>query len=184
VLCENWTGADAWRWIGYNPDMDQTGMLYTLIFLTRGEQVLMLHRRNPPNQGLWNGIGGRIEAGETPLACALREVREESGYHLERLHFAGTLTWDGFETPPGGLYLFTAEAPSGDARGNGEGELAWKSKAWVFSALEVVSNILVFGPNILNGAQPKEYYFNYREGKIAGYEIREIPPDYLREYER
>ena len=42
----------------------------------------MLHRRRPPNQGLWNGVGGRIEAGEPPLAACLREVQEETGYRL------------------------------------------------------------------------------------------------------
>ena len=154
--------------------MDRSLMRYTLIFLTRGEQVLMLHRRNPPNQGLWNGIGGRIEAGETPLACALREVGEETGYQLKALRFAGILTWDGFETPPGGLYLYTSEAPEGEARANGEGDLDWKPRDWVFSDPAVVSNIHVFGPKVLNGAAPLEYYFQYREGEILRYEFREL----------
>lgn len=39
---------------------------FTLCFLLHGEDVLMLHRRFPPNQGLWNGVGGHIEPGETP----------------------------------------------------------------------------------------------------------------------
>jgi 8-oxo-dGTP pyrophosphatase MutT (NUDIX family) len=55
-------------------------LLFTVCFLTRGEQVLLLHRSSPPNRGLWNGVGGHIEPGERPLASALREVREETGY--------------------------------------------------------------------------------------------------------
>ncbi len=146
-------------------------MRYTLCFLTRGENILMLHRRNPPNRGFWNGIGGRIEPGETPIQGALREIREESGYQLEALRFCGWLTWEGFEIPKGGLYLFSAEAPAGEAVSNDEGELAWQPREWVFHSDEVVSNIHVFGPLALNDPQPKEYHFIYREGKMMGFTL-------------
>ncbi len=59
--------------------MDSPSLRYTLCFLTRGDSVLMLHRQKPPNLGFWNGVGGRLEQGETPRACMLREVREETG---------------------------------------------------------------------------------------------------------
>jgi 8-oxo-dGTP diphosphatase len=160
---------------GYNAPMNQSWLRYTLIFLTRAERILMLHRRRPPNQGLWNGIGGRIEPGESALAGALREVHEETGFQLDDLHFAGILTWDGFETPPGGLYIYTAEALEGDVVENGEGELAWKPRDWVFSDPGVVSNIHVFGPVVFNGSVPQEYYFEYRDGAILRYEFRELP---------
>lgn len=147
---------------------------YTLCFLTRGEEVLMLHRKNPPNQGLWNGVGGRLEAGETPRDCVLREVREETGFQLDDVTFRGLLTWDGFETPPGGLYIFTAQAPDGLPSACPEGELAWKQRNWVFSSPEVVSNIHVFGPLVWNGAPVQEYYFSYRDGQITRHEIRPL----------
>jgi 8-oxo-dGTP diphosphatase len=154
--------------------MDTSLFRYTLIFLRRLDQILMLHRRNPPNQGLWNGLGGRIEPGETPLACALREVREESGFELETLEFGGLLTWDGFETPPGGLYLFRGDAPEGEERGNGEGELEWKDLSWVLSDKGVVSNIHIFGPGFFRGAAPREYRFHYQDGEILSYEFLEL----------
>ncbi|HMD89146.1 MAG TPA: NUDIX domain-containing protein [Anaerolineaceae bacterium] len=148
---------------------------YTLCFLTRRDQVLMLHRRNPPNQGLWNGVGGRIEPGELPLASVLREVREETGFQLATAHFAGLLTWRGFEVQDGGLYIFTAAAPQGEAVGNDEGKLAWKPMQWVFSSDEVVSNIHVFGPPVLSGAPPQVYDFEYRSGQILSYQISPLP---------
>jgi len=147
---------------------------YTLCFLTRGDEVLMLHRNYPPNQGLWNGVGGRLEPGESAIACIVREVREETGYLLAEAAFRGLITWDGFETPPGGLYLFTAEAPPGEPQECSEGELAWKPRAWVFSSPEVVSNIHIFGPLVMDGAPPQEYSFSYRDGRISNYEIRAL----------
>ena len=141
----------------------------------RGQTALMLHRRKAPNRGLWNGVGGHIVAGETPLACALREVREETGLALDSLRFGGLVTWDGFETPPGGLYVYTGAAPGGEVTSNGEGDLAWKPLDWVFSAREVVSNIHVFGPRVLSGHPPLEYRFHYRNGEIQSYELLDLP---------
>lgn len=161
----------------YNHKMDFLDLRYTLIFLTRGQDVLMLHRRKPPNQGLWNGIGGHIEAGEAPLACALREIREETGFVVEQLQFHGLLTWEGYETPAGGLYIFTAEAPAGELAGSDEGELAWIPREWVFSSPEVVSNIHIFGPAVFNGDPPRVYHFHYRAGEIEHFEFRSLPPD-------
>jgi 8-oxo-dGTP diphosphatase len=132
----------------------------------------MLHRRRPPNAGLWNGVGGRIEAGETPLGACLREVREETGYRLDGARFAGVLTWAGFEVSDGGLYLFTAEAPRGEPGPCAEGELRWQTRAWVLSAPEVVGNIHCFGAEVLGGqAQPRWHHFEYDGPRIARYEV-------------
>lgn len=144
---------------------------YTLCFLTRGDTILMLHRQKPPNRGLWNGVGGRLETGETARDGILREVREETGFILPEVRYAGILTWDGFETPPGGLYIFTAAAPPGEPHACDEGPLAWKARDWVFSSPEVVSNIHIFGPQALTGAPPQHYHFDYRAGEIVHYEI-------------
>ncbi len=151
-----------------------TDLRYTLCFLTRGSHVLMLHRNSPPTQGLWNGVGGHIEPGESPRACILREIREETGYVVNDVTFAGLLTWEGFETPSGGLFIFTAEAPDGDPLDCSEGTLAWKPRSWVFSSPEVVSNIHIFGPLVLNGRPAQTYHFQYEDGKIAAYEFRPL----------
>lgn len=147
---------------------------YTLCFLTRGETVLMLHRRFPPNRGLWNGVGGRLEPGETPLRGALREVEEETGFRLESLTPRGILTWEGFETLPGGLYLFTAEAPAGEPRQNNEGDLAWQPIAWACAAPEVVSNLHIVLPRLLRGDPPARYHFVYAGGEITHYWVKRI----------
>jgi 8-oxo-dGTP diphosphatase len=150
-------------------------MMYTLCFLTRSDQVLLLRRNRPPNQGLWNGVGGRIEAGETPLQSCLREVREETGYSLKEARFAGLLTWEGFEIADGGLYLFTALAPPGEPEACSEGRLEWKTRAWAASHPDVVDNLHYILPAVLNGASPQIYHFVYQNGQI----IRRLTFPYL-----
>jgi len=47
-------------------------------------QLLLLHRKRPPNQGLYSPIGGKLEqsSGESPWSCALREIHEEIAIQL------------------------------------------------------------------------------------------------------
>ena len=56
--------------------------LATLCYVRRDGQTLMLHRvkkANDMHQGKWNGLGGKLDPGETPEECAVREIFEESG---------------------------------------------------------------------------------------------------------
>ena len=57
----------------------------TLCYITRGNDVLMLHRikkKNDLNQDKWIGIGGKFEGEESPDECLLREAKEETGLAL------------------------------------------------------------------------------------------------------
>jgi len=150
----------------------------TLCFLLHGEDVLMLHRRFPPNQGLWNGVGGHIEPGETPPQAVIREVAEETGYRITKPVFGGLMTWDGFETPPGAIAIFTAEVKHREFVNNHEGSLAWQPREWACSAPEVVNNIHVFLPKILAGESPLHFHFSYRDGVRVKDQISAMPPDF------
>jgi len=151
---------------------------FTLCFLLNGDEVLMLHRRFPPNQGLWNGVGGHIEPGETPREAAVREIAEETGYHVKDPQFAGLLTWDGFEIPPGAIAIFTSDVPDRDFLTNHEGELAWQPRDWACTAPDVVDNIHVFLPKVLAGEPPFHYHFTYQDGKRIKDTINPIPEDF------
>lgn len=53
--------------------------LAALAVVLRGDQVLLVQRRNQPDAGLWGFPGGHVEPGETALAAAARELAEETG---------------------------------------------------------------------------------------------------------
>ena len=67
--------------------------LYTVgfIFDANFEQVVLITKNRPEWQkGKLNGVGGKIEAGETPPACIVREVREEIGLSTEEMDWTHT----------------------------------------------------------------------------------------------
>ena len=91
----------------------------------------MLYRnkkKDDPNEGKWIGVGGKFEPGETPDACMLREVREETGLTPASYHFCGVIhfisdTWEDED-----MYLYRAEIDGSAANKTPaceEGELRW-----------------------------------------------------------
>ncbi|MDO9637654.1 MAG: NUDIX hydrolase [Pseudotabrizicola sp.] len=50
-----------------------------LAVVIRAAQVLLVQRANPPDAGFWGFPGGKVDFGETLLAAAARELREETG---------------------------------------------------------------------------------------------------------
>ncbi len=49
-------------------------------------RVLLLHRAQEPNKGMYSPVGGKlkVDAGEGPHDCALREIHEETGLVIDR----------------------------------------------------------------------------------------------------
>ena len=57
----------------------------TLVFVIREGRILLIRKKRGLGAGKINGPGGRIEPGETPHACAIRELREELGVEAGEL---------------------------------------------------------------------------------------------------
>ncbi|HEX9485103.1 MAG TPA: NUDIX domain-containing protein [Gemmatimonadaceae bacterium] len=59
-----------------------------VIWHTSAEWRVLILRRAADTRcpGSWEAVHGRIEAGETPAAAAVREVREETGLEILRLY--------------------------------------------------------------------------------------------------
>ena len=90
----------------------------------------MLHRvkkENDYHQGKWNGLGGKFEPGETPEACAIREVQEESGLTIKAPELHGHIMFPLFDGKSDWfVFLFTAKEWTGELLDDPpEGHLAW-----------------------------------------------------------
>lgn len=64
---------------GEAPDWSQWRgeILATLLFVVKDGQILLIEKKRGIGAGKVNGPGGKINPGESPLECAVRETEEE-----------------------------------------------------------------------------------------------------------
>ena len=127
----------------------------------------MLNRQNTSWMGSWNGVGGRIDDGETPKECILREVFEETGIELAAVRDCGVVTWDADGKDFGGMHIFLAELSEAfdypTPRGTEEGILDWKRTDWLFHPENtgIIKNIQRFLPKMLSEAKRYKFHCVY-----------------------
>ena len=133
----------------------------TLCFITHGDDILLLkramHRRVYP--GYYNGVGGHIERGEDPLTSAIREIHEETGLAVDKVHFCGSTIIDAGHDTGILLFIFTAQAISRDFVDSDEGTLQWLPLQQVLDGiiqtgvndLPLVEDLPIILPRIFRG---------------------------------
>lgn len=122
-----------------NPSPESAPLPYRIAVLCdlRDEhgRVLLLRRKKAPNQGLCSPIGGKLDldTGESPTACAQREILEEAGIHvpMERIRLVGMISERAFERSGHWLIFWfrvldPVVVPAQTIR---EGELEWHDPA-------------------------------------------------------
>jgi ADP-ribose pyrophosphatase YjhB (NUDIX family) len=85
--------------------------LATLCYVKHEGRTLMVHRvkkADDIHQGKWNGLGGKLEPGESPEECVIREVREESGLEIHSPRYHGLLIFTNFKGDDWYVWVFTA----------------------------------------------------------------------------
>ncbi|WP_129688515.1 NUDIX hydrolase [Gottfriedia acidiceleris] len=156
-------------------------MKYTLCFIKRNDELLMLNRINAPTMGIWNGVGGKIEKGETIERSVQREIAEETGIHIELkdITYKGKVTWHEEDVDFGGMYLFLAEVSNSltydTPLKTDEGILDWKKIDWVIDEKNqgVGECIPYFLPILLNNERNHHYSFYYKENTVVDVVIEE-----------
>ena len=103
--------------------------LATICYIDNGKELLLLKRNKKPNdvhEGKYIGVGGKIEAGESPEECAIREIFEETGLKVHKMALKGIITFPEF-TPDHDwyTYVFRVTDFSGELIDSPEGTLEW-----------------------------------------------------------
>lgn len=161
--------------IPHTTETSPTQIIATLIFIIRDGRILLIHKKRGIGAGKINGPGGKFEAGETALQCALRELREELGIQAvdptERgvLHFSfrcGT-------TPETRCHVFTAHDYIGEPIETDEAVPLWFSLDALPFERMWADDPLWF-PHLLAG-ENFEGFFLFEGERIITHEIRLIP---------
>lgn len=97
----------------------------TLTFVIEEHRLLLIRKKRGLGAGKINGPGGRLEPGESPGACAVREVEEELGITPRGLSARGELRFqftDGYSIH---VFVFSASHYEGDPRETEEAIPIW-----------------------------------------------------------
>jgi 8-oxo-dGTP diphosphatase len=146
----------------------------TLCYIRRraasGYEYLMLYRnkkKEDPNEGKWIGVGGKFEPGETPDACMLREVKEETGLVPECYHFCGVIHFLSDEWEDEDMYLYRAEVAEGDVLTScDEGELRWVAESGLMD-LPMWEGDKLFLKPLMEGADSINMTLRYEGDRLA-----------------
>lgn len=71
--------------------------------------------------------GGKLEEGETPSKCVIREFMEETGLKLKNPKLKGISHWK--DSTEGIIFIFTATEYEGTIKESDEGRLEWIDKS-------------------------------------------------------
>ncbi len=148
-------------------------ILATLCYIECNQQILMLHRvkkKGDIHKGKWNGLGGKMEAGESPKMCAIREIKEESGLDVSEIHFVGQITFPKFDgTNDWHCFLYHVTAVTGTLIDSPEGDLKWIDREKILD-LNLWEGDRIFIPWVLEH-QHFMARFIYEEKVFKGYDV-------------
>ncbi|KRN27915.1 nucleotide NUDIX family hydrolase [Lactobacillus selangorensis] len=149
----------------------------TLALVRDQQQILLINRLKQPFLGMWNGVGGKIESGETPIQGIKREIQEETGLTMDHYELSqnGLLKWHQNGTFVDGIYLFVANLKQPFPQNvypqaTREGILNPFPTAWVTNKnnVGIVADLKAALPSLLANEQTT-YYTNFVNDELTDF---------------
>ncbi len=106
----------------------------TLLFLRKDNEVLLAMKKRGFGAGKWNGVGGKIEAGETIEAALVRECQEEINVTPKNWQKVAELDFvQDAETDPWHMYVYAyiTEEWTGEPSESEEMKPTWYSLDYI-----------------------------------------------------
>ena len=107
-------------WSNWQPDL-----VATLLFVVRGGQVLLIRKKRGLGAGKINGPGGKLDPGETPEECAVRETEEELCVKATGVSEVGRLSFQFVDGMRLYCHVFRADGCLGEAQETEEAIPRW-----------------------------------------------------------
>ena len=88
-----------------------------VVVFVKDKKLFLTQRTGSVGEGTWAFVGGKIEPGESPIAAAIRESKEEVGVKLRSLkHLFTTFSFLSENQTRYRVFLFLAESFDGDLK--------------------------------------------------------------------
>lgn len=149
-------------------------MITTLCYLEKENKYLMLHRtkkENDINKNKWLGVGGKLEKGETPEQCLIREVKEETGLNLIDHVHRGIVIFNYNDDEPLDMHLYTSKNFSGEIQECSEGDLKWIDKSEIYK-LNLWEGDRIFLELLEKDAPFFQLILNYENDNLLSSELK------------
>ncbi len=151
-------------WIHWTPQERAT-----LLFVRHADRLLLIRKKRGLGAGKINGPGGRLEDGESPLQCAIREVQEELHVTPTGVEPRGELAFQFVDGYALFVYVFSATHCEGEPQETVEAAPLWIpidaipfDQMWADDAL--------WFPHLLS-EQPFHGRFLFDGDALLGYEL-------------
>lgn len=157
--------------------------MFTLV----DERILLIHKKSGHGAGRINGPGGKLQTGESTLACAIRETREEVGLIIspEDCRCVCEMRFVEEDGPQWLGFAFVADACTGEMIETDEARPFWcevqqipfaqmwpDDAVWLPRALSMASS-----PKPVNspGQEPLIGNFLFRREVLLAHQFEEVP---------
>lgn len=154
----------------WRPDL--TG---TLLFLSSNDDVLLIRKKRGHGAGKINGPGGKLDAGESPAQCAVRETFEETGVEALDPQLAAIMRFVDLESDDWLGYVFVAPRYRGDLRETAEAIPAWFARGDI-PFEEMWDDDRYWLPRILAGEVLKGDFL-FRAGTLLAHRLYPLEPE-------
>ncbi len=138
----------------------------TLLFIVQGDEVLLIRKKRGLGAGKINGPGGKLDPGETPEQCIIREVQEEllittlDPVPRGEVKFQFT---DGYSVH---VYVFTATQFEGTPGETEEATPLWFNKLDI-PYREMWADDVIWLPKVLAGQTVKGRFIFHKDTMLS-----------------
>jgi len=103
----------------------QQPRLYTILYVMKGDSILLIRKKRGFGKGYFNGAGGKVRADETLEAAAVREFREELCATPGPLEWRGALEFYNNGRLKMIVHVFVTDSYKGELCESDEAEPHW-----------------------------------------------------------
>ena len=141
----------------------------TLLFVRQADRVLLIRKKRGLGAGKINGPGGRLDDGESPLQCAIREIQEELRVTPIGVEACGELAFQFTDGYALFVSVFSATGCEGEPQETDEAVPLWTAiDAVPFD--EMWADDVLWFPSLLNG-QPFTGRFLFDGDTLLGHDL-------------